>query len=227
MIVLVTCLLSLLTIVNSQFTEEKLPQLHALACDQPSITLHVFSGTADPTWTINGKQLSKIKALTNQTLRRAANGAVFHRHTSRVMGYHGFTIRCSPENSVFIHGIFPLEQMLLRAGRRYLQASVTRHVKEHLGDVVSGITENSTNNADCNSVPIKGPDTVPKYDPNSDDSGCFVKKQSENNCYAYGKKGQRGSIRQWRSFLGTDIVTNSFPQPGENEKTSSCHSDLR
>eukprot|EP01065_Artemidia_motanka_P032287 TRINITY_DN39301_c0_g1_i1.p1 TRINITY_DN39301_c0_g1~~TRINITY_DN39301_c0_g1_i1.p1 ORF type:complete len:320 (+),score=107.76 TRINITY_DN39301_c0_g1_i1:62-961(+) len=46
--------------------------------------------------------------------------------------------------------------------------------------------------------PVVGPDTVPKYSPSTDDNGCFETDQSMNNCYNY----------------GTDILTNSFAQPG-------------
>lgn len=210
-------LLSLLTIVNSQFTQEHLSQLKSLTCNDPSVTVHVFSGTPNPVWKIDAKQLSQIKARADRTLSRSANLAGLNRQSTRVMGYHGFTVSCSAEESVFIHGISPLEQLLLRGGRRYLQATVARHVEEHLGDILADITQTTSSNADCNSVPIKGPDTVPKYDPNSDDSGCFVKKQSENNCYAYGKR-RRCWIHHCGSLVGTDIVTNSFPQPGEKRK---------
>ncbi|KAL1528735.1 hypothetical protein AB1Y20_010068 [Prymnesium parvum] len=52
----------------------------------------------------------------------------------------------------------------------------------------------------CASVPIIGPDDPSKvrFAPQADDGGCFVAKQSENNCYDY----------------ATDIVTNTFAQPG-------------
>merc|ERR1711974_584206 len=52
---------------------------------------------------------------------------------------------------------------------------------------------------DCKG-PIKGPDDAKqvKFDPLHDDKGYFVKKQEENNCYNY----------------ATDIVTDSFAQPG-------------
>lgn len=99
---------------------------------------------------------------------------------------------------MFVHGLSPLERTLLVAGRRYLSPSVILHVKDHLGEIMAATTCVESPNADCNHAPIKGPDTVPQYDPSSDDQGCFVRKQSDNNCYAY----------------GTDIVTNSFPQPG-------------
>jgi hypothetical protein len=51
--------------------------------------------------------------------------------------------------------------------------------------------------ADCNTV-IKGPDTVPIYSPSTDNGGCFIEDEGQNNCYDY----------------GTDVLTNTFAQPG-------------
>jgi len=51
---------------------------------------------------------------------------------------------------------------------------------------------------DCDVTPIKGDDIVPKFDPENDNGGCYITKQYDNNCYNY----------------GTDIVTNTFAQPG-------------
>ena len=181
------CWASLWTTGYAQFTKEHLSTLDVLTCDEPSITLHVFSGTSDPSWTISKQALNQFKSLTREVLLRAENTTVFHRSTTRVMGYHGFTIRCSADASVFMHGLYPAERQLLASGRKHLAPSVLQHVKEHLGEVMAGLTESQENNADCNKVPITGPDTVPQYAPNTDDGGCFVKKQSENNCYAYGK----------------------------------------
>ena len=46
---------------------------------------------------------------------------------------------------------------------------------------------------------IPSTDDAPMYDPDGgDDGGCFVTMQSSNNCYNY----------------GTDVLTNSFAQPG-------------
>jgi len=61
---------------------------------------------------------------------------------------------------------------------------------------VSEILE--TPNAVCDVTPIKGGDGIPKYDPKTDCGGCFITKEPNNNCYNY----------------GTDILTNTFAQPG-------------
>ncbi|UJR34143.1 hypothetical protein I4U23_021550 [Adineta vaga] len=190
------CFLSLLFVSYGQFNQDHLTKLQALNCIEPTITLHIFSGTPNPTWKIDIKQLLHIKKTAYDTLVSSNN--TFSKSTTRIMGYQGFTISCSADQYVFVHGLSPLEHLLLIGGRRHLSASITHHVKNHLGEIMSDITDIVPENAECSHVPIKGPDTVPAYDPKTDDNGCFVTKQTENNCYAY----------------GTDIVTNTFPQPG-------------
>ena len=180
-------LLSAVAIARGQFTDEHLRQLQGLKCDQPSVTLHVFSGTQNPVWNIDAKQLVSIQTVANDLWRPTNNVSLFSKATKRIMGYQGFTISCSEDESVFVHGLSPLERILLVAGRRFLSPSVTLHVKDHLGEIMAATPCVESPNADCNHAPIKGPDTVPQYDPSSDDQGCFVKKQSDNNCYAYGK----------------------------------------
>ncbi|CAF0772597.1 unnamed protein product [Rotaria sordida] len=191
-------LLCLFSITSCQFNKDHLTKLQALECDEPSVTLHVFSGTSNPVWKINIRQLTKIKQLAYKSLYQHNNVTLLSKPTTRIMGYQGFTISCSSDKPVFVHGLSPVEHLLLLGGRHYLSASVIRHVRDHVGEVMSDITHIESNNADCNHVPIVGPDTVPKYDPKSDDEGCFITRQTENNCYAY----------------GTDIVTNTYPQPG-------------
>ncbi|CAF1285823.1 unnamed protein product [Adineta steineri] len=190
----------LLSITNGQFNKEHLTKLQGLECNEPSITLHVFSGTPNPVWKIDIKQLTQIKQLAYETLfnNNDNNNTLLSKPTTRVMGYHGFTISCSSNQYVFVNGLSPIENLLLLGGRRHLSASIIHHVKDHLGEIMSEITSIQSDNADCNHVPIKGTDAVPVYDPKTDDNGCFVTKESSNNCYAY----------------GTDIVTNTFPQPG-------------
>jgi len=61
----------------------------------------------------------------------------------------------------------------------------------------------SQGDVDCNATPIRGPDTVPDFDLANDVGGCFLEKQSQNNCYNY----------------GTDILTNTFAQPGVGSST--------
>jgi len=180
-------LFCLLSITNGQFKEDDLIKLQGLDCNEPSITLHVFSGTPNPVWKINTKQLDTIKKVAYETLYHSHDLTLLSKPTTRIMGYQGFTISCSSDKYVFVNGLSPLEHLLLLGGRHYLPTTVVRHVKDHVGEIMSGITDIGPINAACNKVPIKGPDTVPRYDPNTDDDGCFITKQTENNCYAYGK----------------------------------------
>jgi len=51
---------------------------------------------------------------------------------------------------------------------------------------------------DCEKTPVRGSDVEPEFDPHNDVGGCFETMQYDNNCYNY----------------GTDILTNTFAQPG-------------
>uniref|UniRef100_A0A0G4GJH7 Uncharacterized protein n=1 Tax=Chromera velia CCMP2878 TaxID=1169474 RepID=A0A0G4GJH7_9ALVE len=67
----------------------------------------------------------------------------------------------------------------------------------------------------CDETPIRGPDSIPDFDPATDDNGCFKKRCGYNNCYNY----------------GNDIVTNTFAQPGEGTgakwKVNTCEDVTR
>ena len=71
-------------------------------------------------------------------------------------------------------------------------------------DVQPGVAANASIAAACEAASADDPiipstDDAPMYDPDGgDDGGCFVTMQSSNNCYNY----------------GTDVLTNSFAQPG-------------
>ena len=183
-----TCLSFAFALANGQFTLDRLKQLDDLKCDRPSVTVHVYSGTEDPIWTLNIDQLMKVRNLAHAMLGQNENNTALGKSTTRIMGYHGFSISCPSETPVFINGIAPLEHFLLLLGRHHLPVTVFHHVKDHVGEIVQAAIPNYAQGVDCNRVPIRGPDTVPVYDPNSDDGGCFLKRQSENNCYAYGKQ---------------------------------------
>lgn len=58
----------------------------------------------------------------------------------------------------------------------------------------------------CNKQ-IKGPDTIPKFDPTSDCEGCFETKSRMNNCYNY----------------ALDIVTNTYAITGRGSNTRFRH----
>jgi hypothetical protein len=186
----------------------------------------VFSGAQDPEWSIRtdskaGKAMEKmIKQVTAS--KHTSEQAPKH---SNSMGYRGFVISCIGERQgVLVHAWKSLEKLLLAsAGPHVVSTSVRNHVLPLLGSRFSHASSaaslervldwpdwnlerkwapltrgNASSNDACDNPPVVGPDSPPIYDPDTDDDGCFIEQQDSNNCYAY----------------GTDIVTNTFPQPG-------------
>ncbi len=88
------------------------------------------------------------------------------------MVYQGFSISCSNDNQIFIHGIISLEKQLLNSGKFYLSSDVIDHVNQYFGQITISINSLHNrilfNNNNCNHVPIKGPDSVPNYNPLTD-----------------------------------------------------------
>lgn len=166
--------------------------LGVAACGQATtITLHVFSGTPDPQWTISVAQEEKLgKMLATHTM----DASVYH-----IMGYTGFEYK-----GRMLYGSPAIESFLLKtAPAGLLSPAVVAHVRDRIFErpsakrhVFKAVAGKSNATASCNKV--VGPDTPPKYDPSTDDSGCFIQECSNNNCYNY----------------GNDIVTNTFAQPG-------------
>jgi len=199
-------------------------RIHALPCatTEMRVTLRVFSGAPDPEWMVRGKQLQAVKS----ALMSASPISQIHVPQSHKMGYNGFVLSCIGASSgVLVQGARAVEAALLATGESMLSATapaVLAHVRPLLGlrvspkTMVNGmqhvrawpdmhapgkwlpLSSNSSSNDPCDSPPVVGPDAPPIYDPNTDDDGCFIEMQDENNCYAY----------------GSDIVTNTFPQPG-------------
>ena len=112
-----------------------------------------------------------------------------------------------------------VDALLLDATRPFLSVDVTSHIADEARGLLErddsrcAAASNETDAATvlvsemvedeqqkCNDVPIVGPDDPTKvhYDKAHDGDGCFVTDQSKNNCYDY----------------GTDIVSNTFAQPG-------------
>jgi len=172
------------------------------------VTLNVFSGTEDPTWTLEGRESEMLM----QMLAKAKLPVDAQRPIPWYrLGYRGFEVHCADQDYV-VYNHAMLEQRLLRTGLR--QEIVSKAVAAHVTSEVSRLqkmrrsfrtsseaeVENSTNSnpeAQC-TPPVRGSDTKTVYDPNNDCNGCFVSSCSQNNCYNY----------------GNDIATNTFAQPG-------------
>jgi hypothetical protein len=167
------------------------------------VSLLVYSGTENPTFFIDSYDYSKIHYFLQ------LNKYKFKR-TSRVMGYQGFLIENYENDSNFnlLRGNPDVELYLLEKIKQNLKENVYEHIFKNiflnyelnynLENIESYINKHRLFSGICDNIPLRGSDVVPLYDPSTDDSGCFIEKQWDNNCYNY----------------GNDIVTNSFAQPG-------------
>ena len=179
--------LALMRMADGQMTKDRLKELLALDCNQPTITLHIFSTKPNPVWTMSLSQIDGMKGVVSDVLNNYDNITSSAKSTTRIMGYQGFTVSCSAENQVFIQGIAPLENLLLSSGRTYVMPKILSHVQKYVGQSMPQTNYTSNNAINCDKVPIRGPDNVPEFNPQTDNGGCFIKKQLKNNCYAYGK----------------------------------------
>jgi hypothetical protein len=166
--------------------------LAVLCHAKTKVSMLVFSGTENPSWTITDQQEKELEYILDHEPRSVVS--------SRVMGYQGFVV-----SNRHIYGFLKAESFLLStAPMNEMLPRVLEHVHDVMSEYVAPRNRLESEsrrfliNFDCNKTPIRGPNTPPKYDPNSDCGGCFVAKQSYNNCYNY----------------GNDVVTNTFAQPG-------------
>jgi len=172
----------------------------ALACEGPlQVRLLVFSGEWNPFWTIKGERAEFLCSLMNKRN--------FNPYTMTTLGYQGFFVKDSNKKEYLVLNDPAVEYALLMTAPE-LSQTVYEYVFEAIGNpnicksteegCINSFFEQDSSDADCDSTPIVGPDTVPDYDPMKDNKGCFVTKQYYNNCYNY----------------GNDIVTNTFAKPG-------------
>jgi hypothetical protein len=185
--------------------------LQDLCAKQSSIQVEtmVFSGTPNPVFELSGQEWQDFCALMPLANRTLAIPSC------RVLGFTGWKL-CSSDNKQdcdVVRGELTLDGALFEKLALKLPETpklVTDHILGEVqrlhnsngGDWSCADNDNTivVAGANCNNVPIKGSDdpTTVHYDPSNDDGGCFVKEQSQNNCYDY----------------GNDIVTNTFAQPG-------------
>jgi len=173
------------------------------------VTMRVFSGTRDPTWVLTRKQSLHLRTV---VLANVSHAALSYVSSTRVMGYKGMVVACPHAvRGVLIAQLPRVEEFLLQTNPKL---EVDAHMLSHVRAVMKGASESvlSTNPAlgdltivqpkdggrgQC-AVPVLGPDTPPVYNPDTDCQGCFETDQYQNNCYNY----------------GSDIVTDTFAQPG-------------
>jgi hypothetical protein len=160
------------------------------------IELLIFSGRVNPTVTINETEYKSLTKLIEDNKSHESQ-------TTRVMGYKGFLI---PTIGIHLHGFNEAEKYLLTFFKDTIPNSTYHNIlelieKEYIiSDVISTNLRYLEDIEDdqCEKIPIRGLDSYPEFNPESDDLGCFKAKKNYNNCYNY----------------GTDIVTNTFAQPG-------------
>jgi len=158
----------------------------------------VFSGTNNPKLRLKHAQKAALCEALDQSWHAA--------QTCRVLGFTGWRV-CSGQSCQLVLGQPAVDNVLLDAFLDQLPKNVVLHIKEVSSELNTTGRECSQRSAhtpvlargDC-TAPVVGPDDPRKvlYEPQTDDRGCFVKKQADNNCYDY----------------ANDIVTNSFAQPG-------------
>jgi len=169
----------------------RLAGLVALATHVQSVEVSpiLFSGTHDPTLTLTAHQLRTLTAKVGSYQRPGPR--------NRTVGYRGFRVEGFP----VLRGCKDAELFLLDLFRPQLPEEAVRHIEEELSLDHSeelDLPDALEFRGKVNCSHEVGPDTVPAYDPQHDDAGCFVTHQSENNCYNY----------------ATDISTDTFAQPG-------------
>lgn len=176
-----------------------------LAKNQVMVTMNMGGGAEDPSWKIEDADADLIEAIYSNADPEYRPWPWFR------MGYRGFEVvvveytglrnRPVTRTSHVVYGNSKLERTLLQTAPNTVHPAVTRHMLEHLAARPLAAPAKPEHlkeaNAEC-TVPIRGPDNETVYNPSTDDCGYFVSHASQNNCYAY----------------GSDIVTNTFPQPG-------------
>jgi hypothetical protein len=162
-------------------------------CADYKIELLVSSGTENPVATISE---SEYKILEKHI---EGNKHTVSASTTRVMGYKGFLVLTT---GIHLQGFKDAELYLLTFFVDMIPSYVYHHILETMNrEYVIGYNQlglHESINDQCDNIPIRGVDGYPTYNPDKDDLGCFEDRQTNNNCYNY----------------GTDVVTNTFAQPG-------------
>lgn len=175
-----------------------------------SVEALVFSGTPNPQVTLSEE---KRQALCD--IVTSGNSAV-KVPTCRVLGFTGWQA-CAGDDCDVFRGHSDIDELLMPAFD-FETDDVMQHVKEESQRLSSGDGDvhcpeeepQEVPDSDCTG-PIRGSDDAHDihYDVQNDVNGCFVTKQSDNNCYNY----------------GNDVLTNTFAQPGRG--TGVCPPNTR
>jgi len=181
-----------------------LPAVAGRVCHEGSdltVEALVMSGTDNPKFA-----LSSVERLAFCAVLESVNG-ITKLPTCRTVGFTGFQV-CGKTCSVF-RGDYSVDHILYQMMREHVE--LTQVVLDHIYGEMQRLESNGGDfkcpedppqpapDASCDAE-VAGSDdpTTVHYDPQNDDGGCFLSRQSDNNCYDY----------------GTDIATNTFAQPG-------------
>ena len=151
------------------------------AFDEVVVTLQVYSSELNPQWTLTGEEAANVRSLI--TNKNNPSG-LYH-----IMGYVGFEIN----NNVIVRNNMEAEMYLLTTvPQGLINDDVYDHILKRILNQHADIARHysfpavhySGPRTDCDDV--VGPDSVPSYDPETDDSGCFLARAGDNNCYNSG-----------------------------------------
>lgn len=164
-------------------------------CTEEEINVEtlVFSGTDNPSFTLNDHQKRSFCGLVNENDQAVP--------TCRVLGFTGWRV-CVGTNCRTFRGQKMIDTLFMSA--LDVSEEVFSHIQEETNRLLTSSdnchqTEDLAENSDC-TAPVVGPDdpALIHFDLQNDNQGCWVTERSKNNCYDY----------------GNDIVTNTFAQPG-------------
>lgn len=173
--------------------------------DQFTVELLLYSGRESPNIVISSNEYQSILNKIIQNTQPSTN----HINNSHVMGYKGFQVINVkyPKFYKLIKNLPDAELYLLSKFKEKLSQTVYDYIISQIHKFKDLILLNKalpttsvvkSEQYNCNLLPIRGTDSVPDFNPEKDNSGCFVENMALNNCYNY----------------GNDIVSNTFAQPG-------------
>jgi hypothetical protein len=163
----------------------------------------VFSGTANPSVTLNATAASDLCAALTKTDEPAATP------TCRVLGFTGFAVRGADAHvALVVRGHSAADDLLMAAFEDVVSPAVLTHAREESQRLVNSegvgakcadadttaspkqsFADKCSTGTPKGSDPIRGEDTPPPvYDPDHDNKGCYATADGcqYNNCYDYG-----------------------------------------
>jgi hypothetical protein len=168
------------------------------------VMLNIYSGRNNPTIELTKSQMNELQTLVTENTFILGN-------SDRIFGYFGFYF---PRLGLHLQGYPGAELYLLDLFKEQINEEqyeeildiINLEYKEDLSKQVGFLSfdelrKRFISDPQCEKTPIRGPDHYPAFDPYSNANGCFIDRQSDNNCYNY----------------ATNVLTNTFAQPGRSK----------